>query len=399
MRASNEALRGCRLPAQHRQRTAALASRDRRRARGASVQGALRIRWDRVGRIGLLVVLAVVAGLYVQDALSYLSTRSGAEQQEAIVHRLTRANAQLAREQKALSNPATIVQDARQLGMVKAGERSYVIMGLHAPLIVRSPRVIRARDIIALWREGERRLESAAPAERPVLERVRDEIVVELRRRLGGPFTADELVALYLEQGTDWAFRSRRGSPRTPRRLGHDDRRRRCVRPLRARVERLRGRAPHERRLIGVVGFVATGAADHDLVLLDRDLDRAMTGPVLGVDGVVLDGGVEPQAVALLAVVEGRLERRRLLAAAAAAATSPAAPLRGRSLFFLVVLVLLLGALGSRRRRARRRSARRPRPADRSRRRSRRRRPSVSTSGSSPCSRLKAWICCTVTSS
>jgi hypothetical protein len=64
----------------------------------------------------------------------------------------------------------------------------------------------RAEQIIALWREGERRLRAADPAERPTLERVRDEIVLELRRRLGGPFTADELAALYLEQGTDWAF-------------------------------------------------------------------------------------------------------------------------------------------------------------------------------------------------
>jgi hypothetical protein len=60
--------------------------------------------------------------------------------------------------------------------------------------------------LIDLWREGERRLRSADPAERPTLERVRDEIVLELRRRLGGPFTTDELVALYLEQGTDWCF-------------------------------------------------------------------------------------------------------------------------------------------------------------------------------------------------
>lgn len=76
------------------------------------------------------MVLAVVAGVYIQDALSYLSTRSQTEQQEAIVKRLTHANAKLAREQKALSNRATIVEDARQLGMVKAGERSYVIMGM-----------------------------------------------------------------------------------------------------------------------------------------------------------------------------------------------------------------------------------------------------------------------------
>lgn len=61
-------------------------------------------------------------------------------------------------------------------------------------------------QVIDLWRDGERRLRAADPAERRVLERVRDEIVLELRRRLGGPFTADELVALYLEQGTDWCF-------------------------------------------------------------------------------------------------------------------------------------------------------------------------------------------------
>lgn len=59
---------------------------------------------------------------------------------------------------------------------------------------------------IALWREGERRLAAASPEDKPALERVTDELVLELRRRLGGPFTARELAALYGEQGTDWAF-------------------------------------------------------------------------------------------------------------------------------------------------------------------------------------------------
>jgi cell division protein FtsB len=88
------------------------------------------VRWDRVGRIGLLVVLAVVAGLYVQHALAYLSTRSQADAQLTIVHRLTRENARLVREQRALNNPATIEQDARALGMVRTGERPYVVTGL-----------------------------------------------------------------------------------------------------------------------------------------------------------------------------------------------------------------------------------------------------------------------------
>src|SRR3954454_22184656 len=58
-----------------------------------------------------------------------------------------------------------------------------------------------------------------------------------------------------------------------------------------------------------VVVLGHAGTADHDLVLLDRDLDRTVAGPVLGVDGIVLDGGIEPQPVALLAVVERALER------------------------------------------------------------------------------------------
>jgi hypothetical protein len=74
-----------------------------------------------------------------------------------------------------------------------------------------------SEQIIALWREGERRLRAADPAQRPVLERVRDEIVLELRRRLGGPFTTDELAALYLDQGTDWAFQiATRVAPNDP---------------------------------------------------------------------------------------------------------------------------------------------------------------------------------------
>ena len=65
---------------------------------------------------------------------------------------------------------------------------------------------MRFEQVIGLWREGQRRLADADPADKPALERVIDEIVLELRRRLGGPFTTDELAALYAEHGTDWIF-------------------------------------------------------------------------------------------------------------------------------------------------------------------------------------------------
>jgi cell division protein FtsB len=75
-------------------------------------------------------VLAIVVGLYAHHALSYLSIRAQAEQQQSIVHNLVLENAQLERQQSSLENPATVFYDARALGMVWPGERPYVVRGL-----------------------------------------------------------------------------------------------------------------------------------------------------------------------------------------------------------------------------------------------------------------------------
>lgn len=56
---------------------------------------------------------------------------------------------------------------------------------------------------IAQWDEGTRRLAAIDPGRRRGMERVTDRVVTELRRRLGGPFTTDELVELY-DAGTGW---------------------------------------------------------------------------------------------------------------------------------------------------------------------------------------------------
>jgi len=82
--------------------------------------------------VGLLIVLAVVVGLYVQHTLAYLSTSAQASRQQSIVDHLSRDNAVLTRQQKLLNDPATIVRDARALGMVRPGERPYVITGLRS---------------------------------------------------------------------------------------------------------------------------------------------------------------------------------------------------------------------------------------------------------------------------
>ncbi|MEI7626318.1 MAG: hypothetical protein WCK06_09270 [Actinomycetota bacterium] len=56
------------------------------------------------------------------------------------------------------------------------------------------------------WEEGRRRLARADPADLPALERVIDAVVSELRRRLGGAFSVDELAALYTRERTDWCL-------------------------------------------------------------------------------------------------------------------------------------------------------------------------------------------------
>ena len=60
---------------------------------------------------------------------------------------------------------------------------------------------------IEQWREGERRLHAAAPDRKPTLERISAALVGELRRRLGGRFTAAELADLYA-RGTSWCLQS-----------------------------------------------------------------------------------------------------------------------------------------------------------------------------------------------
>ena len=53
------------------------------------------------------------------------------------------------------------------------------------------------------WEAGARRLAAAPADERPVLERVTRRVEEDLRRRLGGAFTVQELVDLY-DAGTGW---------------------------------------------------------------------------------------------------------------------------------------------------------------------------------------------------
>ena len=88
-----------------------------------------RIRWDRLGRWALIAVFAFVIYLYIGPAASWVSTYREAKKKREVAA-LKVENQRLRERRKELRDPASLEREARRLGMVKAGEKSYVIQGL-----------------------------------------------------------------------------------------------------------------------------------------------------------------------------------------------------------------------------------------------------------------------------
>jgi cell division protein FtsB len=88
------------------------------------------IRWDRVGRIALLTTLVVILLLYLSPAKHWIqqSRTAGAQQDE--LGELAEENKELKRRVRALRDPGALEREARRLGMVRQGERAYVIENL-----------------------------------------------------------------------------------------------------------------------------------------------------------------------------------------------------------------------------------------------------------------------------
>ncbi|MEA2385695.1 MAG: hypothetical protein QOH72_5666 [Solirubrobacteraceae bacterium] len=89
--------------------------------------GAAAIRWDRVSRVALLFVLVVLVYLYAGPARSYWDTVHEAKLRRAEVSVLKRENARLRARRAALQGNSALEREARRLGMVRPGERPYVL--------------------------------------------------------------------------------------------------------------------------------------------------------------------------------------------------------------------------------------------------------------------------------
>jgi cell division protein FtsB len=88
------------------------------------------IRWDRIGRIALLCVLAGVVYLYIGPTRTWISTYHQAKERKAVVAQLREENHRLRARRDALRRSSTVETEARRLGMVRAGEKAYVVRGL-----------------------------------------------------------------------------------------------------------------------------------------------------------------------------------------------------------------------------------------------------------------------------
>jgi cell division protein FtsB len=85
------------------------------------------IQWQKVGRLALLFTLFVIVLLYIRPVAHWVQQRSTAAHSQADLRDLQREHDRLAARLKQLSGTGAIEREARKMGMVRRGERPYVI--------------------------------------------------------------------------------------------------------------------------------------------------------------------------------------------------------------------------------------------------------------------------------
>lgn len=85
------------------------------------------VRWDKISRMALLGTLAVILALYISPAKHWFEQSSTARDQQGQLDQLTQENERLKTRVRSLRDPGALEREARKLGMVREGERSYVI--------------------------------------------------------------------------------------------------------------------------------------------------------------------------------------------------------------------------------------------------------------------------------
>lgn len=90
------------------------------------------MRWDRLGRLAMLCVLAALLYLYLSAGIHMYSSWGQARSESASVSAMERQHKTLVRQHEALARLGTVEAEARRLGMKKTSELQYVVSGLPA---------------------------------------------------------------------------------------------------------------------------------------------------------------------------------------------------------------------------------------------------------------------------
>jgi cell division protein FtsB len=101
-----------------------------RRSSPPGLAAVAHIRWDRVGRLAMLCVLAAIAYLYLSAGLSLLSTWRESKHDSAQVLVLERQNRMLTRQHAELLSSGMLQAQARRMGMIRPGELAFLVSNL-----------------------------------------------------------------------------------------------------------------------------------------------------------------------------------------------------------------------------------------------------------------------------
>ena len=100
-----------------------------RKRRPAARNGPSRIKWDRVGRVALTLVLAAVLYSYLHPSIDFVKTYTGTTAAKAKLHELLSQDRRLHNRIQSADDPIVVDREARAQGMVAEGETPVVIRG------------------------------------------------------------------------------------------------------------------------------------------------------------------------------------------------------------------------------------------------------------------------------
>ena len=104
-----------------------MASATTARRSPAAHRGRPAIQWHKVGRLALLFMLFVILLLYIRPVAHWVQQRSTAAHSSADLHDLQAEHDRLQGRLQQLSGTGAVEREARKMGMVRRGERPYVI--------------------------------------------------------------------------------------------------------------------------------------------------------------------------------------------------------------------------------------------------------------------------------